>query len=90
MDFVLQESEEIIEDTLQVEVFHHVIANKIILFKTDLEDLSSLLGLPLIPRTVSYGNQAVTAGVGANDTIAYVHSGYQDVVNEETTIYICS
>jgi len=82
-----RETEELLVDTLKVEVFRHTVANNVLVGsycafsnqggmvppKTsveDLEELSSLLQVPLVAGTVNRGSDVVAAGLVVNDWIA--------------------
>jgi len=84
-----KETEEIVADTLGVEVFRQTVASESIvgsysLFtnqgglvhpKTSIEsldELSSLLQVPLVAGTVNRGSESIGSGIIANDWIAFV------------------
>ncbi|XP_008191370.2 eukaryotic translation initiation factor 6 [Tribolium castaneum] len=96
-----RETEEVIADTLQVEVFRHMIANNPLvgshcvlnyygglvnpdISQNELENLSSLLELSLVPGTVNQGNKLVGSGLICNDRLAY--AGMKTTAREFTDI----
>ncbi|EEZ99774.1 eukaryotic translation initiation factor 6 [Tribolium castaneum] len=83
-----RETEEIIADTLKVEVFRQTVANNVLVGSycvlsnqgglvhpntsvVDLEELSSLLQVPLVAGTVNRGSEVVGAGLVVNDWTAF-------------------
>ncbi|KAJ3662551.1 hypothetical protein Zmor_006895 [Zophobas morio] len=83
-----RETEEIIADTLKVEVFRQTVANNVLVGSycvlsnqgglvhpntsvVDLEELSSLLQVPLVAGTVNRGSEVVGAGLVVNDWAAF-------------------
>lgn len=83
-----RETEEILTDTLGVEVFRQTVANNVLVGsysvlsnqgglvhpKTpiqDLEELSSLLQVPLVAGTVNRGSDVIAAGMVVNDWISF-------------------
>ncbi|KAF7278021.1 hypothetical protein GWI33_008941 [Rhynchophorus ferrugineus] len=66
-----RETEEIIADTLGVEVFRHTIAVHPNTSIVDQEELSSLLQVPLVAGTVNCGSSVLGAGVVVNDWVAF-------------------
>lgn len=83
-----RETEELIADTLGVEVFRQTIAGNILVGSycvfsnrgglvhphtsiEDLDELSSLLQVPLVAGTVNRGSEVIGAGVVANDWTAF-------------------
>ncbi|RZC35223.1 eukaryotic translation initiation factor 6-like [Asbolus verrucosus] len=96
-----KETEEIIEDTLQVEVFRHMIANNPLvgsycvlnnhgglvgggISNVELENLSSLLQVPLVAGTVNSGSKVIASGLAVNDNLAY--SGMKTTSSEISVI----
>jgi len=88
-DIDLQETEEIIADTLGVEVFRQTIAGNVLCGSycalsnqgglvhprtsvEDLDELSSLLQVPLVAGTINRGSDVIGAGIMVNDWIAFV------------------
>ncbi len=84
-----RETEEIISDTLHVEVFRQAIAHNTLVGSygvitnqggimhpmtsvEDMDELSSLLQVPLIAGTVNRGSEVIGAGLCANDWAAFV------------------
>jgi len=84
-----RETEEIIADTLGVQVFRQTIASNVLVGSycalsnkgglvhprttvEDLDELSSLLQIPLVAGTVNCGSDVIGAGVMVNDWIAFV------------------
>jgi translation initiation factor 6 len=82
-----RETEDLLADTLNVEVFRHTVANNVLVGsymvftnqggmvppKTsveDLEELSSLLQVPLVAGTVNRGSDVLAAGLVVNDWMA--------------------
>ncbi|KAH9515764.1 eukaryotic translation initiation factor 6 [Bulinus truncatus] len=82
-----RETEDLLVDTLNVEVFRHTVANNVLVGsytvfsnqggmvspKTsveDLDELSSLLQVPLVAGTVNRGSDVLAAGVVVNDWMA--------------------
>ncbi|RKP21586.1 eukaryotic translation initiation factor 6 [Rozella allomycis CSF55] len=68
-----KETEEIIADVLQVEVFRQTIAGQVHP-KTSVEDqeeLASLLQIPLVAGTVNRGSDVIGAGLVVNDWCAF-------------------
>lgn len=83
-----RETEEILTDTLNVEVFRQTVANNVLVGsysvlsnqgglvhpKTpiqDLDELSSLLQVPLVAGTVNRGSDVIAAGMVVNDWISF-------------------
>lgn len=83
-----RETEEIIADVLQVEVFRHTIAQNVLVGSycalsnqgglvhprtsvEDLEELSTLLQIPLVAGTVNRGSDLIGAGLVVNDWCAF-------------------
>ncbi|XP_068892854.1 eukaryotic translation initiation factor 6 [Tenebrio molitor] len=83
-----RETEEIIADTLKVEVFRQTVASNVLVGSycvlsnqgglvhpntsvVDLEELSSLLQVPLVAGTVNRGSEVVGAGLVVNDWTAF-------------------
>ncbi|RZC35222.1 eukaryotic translation initiation factor 6 [Asbolus verrucosus] len=83
-----RETEEIIADTLKVEVFRQTVASNVLVGSycvlsnqgglvhpntsiVDLEELSSLLQVPLVAGTVNRGSEVVGAGLVVNDWAAF-------------------
>lgn len=83
-----KETEELIADTMKVEVFRHTLADNVLVGsyctitnqgglvhpKTavqDLDELSSLLQVPLVAGTVNRGSDVIGAGLAVNDWIAF-------------------
>lgn len=83
-----KETEELIADTMKVEVFRHTLADNVLVGsycaitnqgglvhpKTavqDLDELSSLLQVPLVAGTVNRGSDVIGAGLAINDWIAF-------------------
>ncbi|XP_025833065.1 eukaryotic translation initiation factor 6 [Agrilus planipennis] len=96
-----KETEEIIADTLQVEVFRQTIANNVLVGSycvlsnlgglvhpntsiTYLEELSSLLQVPLAAGTVNRGSEVIGAGMVVNDWSAF--TGLDTTSTELTVI----
>lgn len=92
-----QETEEIIADTLGVEVFRQTIASNVLVGSycalsnngglvhprttvEDLDELSSLLQIPLVAGTVNRGSEVIGAGMMVNDWIAFV--GHETTATE--------
>jgi len=84
-----RETEEIIADTLGVEVFRQTIAGQVLVGSycalsnkgglvhprttvEDLDELSSLLQIPLVAGTINRGSEVIGAGMMVNDWIAFV------------------
>ncbi|KAI8759607.1 eukaryotic translation initiation factor 6 [Biomphalaria glabrata] len=82
-----RETEDLLVDTLNVEVFRHTVANNVLVGsytvfsnqggmvspKTsveDLDELSSLLQVPLVAGTVNRGSDVLAAGLVVNDWMA--------------------
>lgn len=82
-----RETEDLLVDTLNVEVFRHTVANNVLVGsyavfsnrggmvppKTsveDLDELSSLLQVPLVAGTVNRGSEVLAAGMVVNDWMA--------------------
>ncbi|KAK3754069.1 hypothetical protein RRG08_024147 [Elysia crispata] len=82
-----RETEDLLVDTLNVEVFRHTVANNVLVGsyavfsnqggmvppKTsveDLDELSSLLQVPLVAGTVNRGSDVLAAGMVVNDWMA--------------------
>ncbi|CAL1526667.1 unnamed protein product [Lymnaea stagnalis] len=82
-----RETEDLLVDTLNVEVFRHTVANNVLVGsyavfsnqggmvppKTsveDLDELSSLLQVPLVAGTVNRGSEVLAAGLVVNDWMA--------------------
>ncbi|KAI8123889.1 Eukaryotic translation initiation factor 6 [Lucilia cuprina] len=63
-----KETEEIIGDVLNVEVFRQTIADNTL----DQDELSSLLQVPLVAGTVNRGSEVLAAGMVVNDWISFV------------------
>jgi len=95
-----RETEEIIEDVLQVEVFRQGVANNLLVGSycvlsnqgglvhpntsvTELEELSSLLHLPLTAGTVNRGSESVSSGLVVNDWCAFTG---MDTTSTELTV----
>jgi len=83
-----RETEEIIADTLKVEVFRQTVASNVLVGSycvlsnqgglvhpntsiVDLEELSSLLQVPLVAGTVNRGSEVVGGGLVVNDWCAF-------------------
>lgn len=83
-----RETEEIIADVLQVEVFRHTVASNVLVGTycalsnqgglmhprttvEDLEELSTLLQVPLVAGTVNRGTDLIGAGLVVNDWCAF-------------------
>eukprot|EP00123_Amoebidium_parasiticum_P015952 comp23217_c0_seq1/m.37809 comp23217_c0_seq1/g.37809 ORF comp23217_c0_seq1/g.37809 comp23217_c0_seq1/m.37809 type:complete len:251 (-) comp23217_c0_seq1:87-839(-) len=83
-----RETEEIIADTLGVEVFRQTVADNVLVGSycalsnqgglvhpntsvQDLEELSSLLQVPLVAGTVNRGSDVIGAGMVVNDWVAF-------------------
>lgn len=84
-----RETEEIIVDTLKVEVFRHTVADQVLVGsycaisnqggllhpRTNLEsmnELSSLLQIPIVAGTVNRGSEVIGAGIVVNDWASFV------------------
>jgi translation initiation factor 6 len=84
-----RETEEIIADTLGVEVFRQTIAGNVLCGSycalsnqgglvhprtsvEDLDELSSLLQVPLVAGTINRGSDVIGAGIMVNDWVAFV------------------
>ncbi|KAJ8920007.1 hypothetical protein NQ315_006537 [Exocentrus adspersus] len=95
-----RETEEIIADTLKVEVFRQTIASNVLVGSycvlsnqgglvhpntsiVDLEELSSLLQVPLVAGTVNRGSEVVGAGLVVNDWSAFAG---MDTTSTELTV----
>lgn len=83
-----RETEEIIADTLKVEVFRQTVANNVLVGSycalsnqgglvhpkataAELDELASLLQVPLVAGTVNRGSEVIGAGVVVNDWCAF-------------------
>ncbi|KAL1411704.1 Eukaryotic translation initiation factor 6 [Vanrija albida] len=83
-----RETEEIIADTLKVEVFRQTIASNVLVgsycalsnqgglvhpktSRSELDELSSLLQVPLVAGTVNRGSEVIGAGMVVNDWCAF-------------------
>ncbi|BEI84081.1 hypothetical protein CcaverHIS002_0406850 [Cutaneotrichosporon cavernicola] len=83
-----RETEEIIADTLKVEVFRQTIASNVLVgsycalsnqgglvhpktSRSELDELSSLLQVPLVAGTVNRGSEVIGAGLVVNDWCAF-------------------
>lgn len=83
-----RETEEIIADTLKVEVFRQTIAGNVLVgsycalsnqgglvhpktSRSELDELSSLLQVPLVAGTVNRGSEVIGAGLVVNDWCAF-------------------
>ncbi|WRT64777.1 eukaryotic translation initiation factor 6 [Kwoniella shivajii] len=83
-----RETEEIIADTLKVEVFRQTVANNVLVgsycalsnqgglvhpktSRSELDELSSLLQVPLVAGTVNRGSEVIGAGLVVNDWCAF-------------------
>ncbi|RSH83440.1 Eukaryotic translation initiation factor 6 [Apiotrichum porosum] len=83
-----RETEEIIADTLKVEVFRQTIASNVLVgsycalsnqgglvhpktTRSELDELSSLLQVPLVAGTVNRGSEVIGAGMVVNDWCAF-------------------
>ena len=83
-----RETEEIIADTLKVEVFRHTVADLLLVGSyccisnqggllhprtntESLDELSSLLQIPLVAGTVNRGSDVIAAGLVVNDWAAF-------------------
>ncbi|KAL7420000.1 Eukaryotic translation initiation factor 6 [Cryptotrichosporon argae] len=83
-----RETEEIIADTLKVEVFRQTIADNVLVgsycalsnqgglvhpktSRSELDELSSLLQVPLVAGTVNRGSEVIGAGLVVNDWCAF-------------------
>lgn len=83
-----RETEEIIADVLQVEVFRHTIASNVLVGTycvlssqggllhprttvEEMEELSTLLQIPLVAGTVNRGSDMIAAGLAVNDWCAF-------------------
>lgn len=83
-----RETEEIIADTLKVEVFRQTVANNVLVGsycalsnqgglvhpktpRAELDELSSLLQVPLVAGTVNRGSEVIGAGLVVNDWCAF-------------------
>ncbi|XP_044763135.1 eukaryotic translation initiation factor 6 [Coccinella septempunctata] len=96
-----RETEEIIADTLKVEVFRHTVANNVLVGTysvlsnqgglvhpntnlTDIDELSSVLQVPLVAGTVNRGSNLIAAGLVVNDWCAF--TGLETTSTELTVI----
>lgn len=96
-----RETEDLLVDTLNVEVFRHTVANNVLVGsyavfsnqggmvppKTsveDLDELSSLLQVPLVAGTVNRGSEVLAAGLVVNDWMAV--SGHDTTSTEVSVI----
>lgn len=87
-----RETEEIIADTLKVEVFRQTIASNVLVgsycalsnqgglvhpktTRSELDELSSLLQVPLVAGTVNRGSDVIGAGMVVNDWTAFCGLG---------------
>ncbi|KAK6903746.1 eukaryotic translation initiation factor 6 [Kwoniella sp. B9012] len=83
-----RETEEIIADTLKVEVFRQTVASNVLVgsycalsnqgglvhpktSRSELDELSSLLQVPLVAGTVNRGSEVIGAGLVVNDWCAF-------------------
>lgn len=83
-----RETEEIIADTLKVEVFRQTVASNVLVgsycalsnqgglvhpktSRSELDELSSLLQIPLVAGTVNRGSEVIGAGLVVNDWCAF-------------------
>lgn len=97
----LQETEEILVDTLKVEVFRHTVADYALVGsycaisnqggllhpRTNLEsmnELSSLLQIPLVAGTVNRGSDVIGAGIVVNDWSAFC--GFETTATELSVV----
>ncbi|KAL3284772.1 hypothetical protein HHI36_018915 [Cryptolaemus montrouzieri] len=95
-----RETEEIIADTLKVEVFRQTVASNVLVGSysvlsnqgglihpntsvADLEELSSLLQVPLVAGTVNRGSDLIGAGLVVNDWCAFAGT---DTTSTELTV----
>lgn len=99
-----RETEEIIADTLKVEVFRQTVASNVLVgsycalsnqgglvhpktSRSELDELSSLLQVPLVAGTVNRGSEVIGAGLVVNDWCAF--TGLDTTATEVSVIEAC-